>query len=199
MGISTDLLGLIGAAGEAGITLAALADQIPQTKKSISMAATVLAERGLLERLAPGLYRLTAAGRIALANGAEIKGGPRLTHATPVQERSLRARLWRAMRAMNKFGLEDLLLRAASGDECDAANNATKYIGALERAGYLLRLRHRLPGEALTSPGFPRWILVRNTGPRPPVWSRKSARVVDSNTKKTYSTQPADAAEVAHG
>lgn len=197
MGISTELLGLIGAAGQPGITLAALDEQVPQSKKAIVMAAGVLAERGLLERPAPGLYRLTPAGRIALANGAEIKGGPRRTHLTAVQENSLRARLWRAMRAMNKFGLDDLLLRAATGTEGDAANNAIKYVNVLERAGYLLRLRQRLPGEAPTSPGFPRWILLRNSGPRPPVWRKRHAEILDPNTGKTYPLAP-PAREVAH-
>lgn len=196
MNTSTRLLHLIGAEGEAGITLDALDERLEtQSRAAIVMAAGVLAQRGLLERPAPGRYRLNSAGRLALANGAEIKSGPRATRATAVQTRSLRARLWRAMRAMQKFSLDDVLLRAANGDEADAPNNAIKYINALERAGYLVRMRQRLPGDAPTSNGFVRWLLVRNTGPLAPIWQTRQGRLFDPNTQDTY---PLACPEVAH-
>ncbi len=197
---STLLLKLIGEADEDGIGLDALDQSIDGlSRKAIVMATGVLAQRGLLERRAPGCYRLTAAGRLALESGVAIKSGPRGTHATGVQVRSLRAKLWRAMRALNKFGIDDLLLRAANGDEADARNNAGKYIAALERAGYLIRMKHRQPGEAQTSPGFVRWILIKNTGPRPPVWQLRQGRVFDPNTGDSIDlSAPETAEEVAN-
>ncbi|AFL76195.1 hypothetical protein [Thiocystis violascens] len=205
---STLLLKLIGEAGEEGATLEALDQAIDGlSRKAIVMATGVLAQRGLLERRAPGHYRLTAAGRLALEAGIAIKPGPRGTHATAIQARSLRAKLWRAMRALNKFGIDDLLLRGANGDEADARNNAGKYVNVLERAGYLIRLKHRLPGDAPTSPGFVRWLLVHNTGPKAPIWQAGKRQLHDPNTGKTFAldanagtdAQPQPTLEAAHG
>lgn len=196
---STLLLKLIGEAGEDGIGLDALESIAGISRKAIVMATGVLAQRGLLDRPAPGCYRLTAAGRLALEAGVEIKPGSSGPRAAKRCAKCLRARLWRAMRALNKFGVDDLLLRAANGDEADAHDNARKYLGALERAGYLIRLKHRLPGEAKKSNGFVRWILINNTGPKAPVWRLRQGRVFDPNTGDSIDlSAPETAQETAH-
>lgn len=185
MNTSTTLLMLLHASDEGELSLDDIMAQIAApdgpSRQAVVMAAGVLADRGLIERPAPGHYRLTAAGRLAAESGQRITSGPWRGHAIGVQQRSLRARLWRAMRALKKFGLTDLLLRAARGDEGDAENNAFKYCRALEKAGYLVRIR-RQPGEAPTSPGYVRWVLVRDTGPMPPIWSHRTRQIFDPNT-----------------
>ncbi len=197
---STQLLHVFGEAGEGGTTLGALETATSMSRKAIIAATGVLNQRGLLERLALGSYRLTAAGRLALEGGIEIKPGPKGERSPKQHRHCLRARLWRGMRALGKFGIDDLLLRAAQGDEADARNNAVKYINALERAGYLIRMKHRLPGEAKTSNGFTRWILIKNTGPKPPVWQLRQGRVFDPNTGDSVDlSAPETAQETAHG
>jgi len=44
-------------------------------------------------------------------------------------------------------------------------------IGRLRRAGYLREAPTRVRGTAVTSNGFKKFTLVRNTGPIAPVWS----------------------------
>lgn len=195
---SNHLLGLIHDAGEDGLTLAALDAGADLERKSIRNAIEVLKGRGLIERVAPGQYRLTAAGRLAQQFGTPIKPGPEGQTLSVARRypRCLRGKLWAAMRALGKFSLDDLLLRAAKGDEADARNNALKYVNALERAGYLVRMRQRQPGTAPTSNGFVRWLLVRNTGPQAPIWQNAKGQIHDPNSGETFDLDAVS--EVAH-
>ncbi|MCK7581824.1 MAG: hypothetical protein MZV65_43530 [Chromatiales bacterium] len=196
MNTSTQLLHLIGAEGEAGLTLDALDYAIEHLRRaSIVSAVMILVERGLVERPAPGRYRLTAAGRIALHSQGGLASYP-ASRAPRRCAYSLRTRLWHGMRVLQKFSVDDLLLRAARGDEADARNNALKYVNALERAGYLVRMRQRLPGDAPTSNGFVRWLLVRNTGPQAPIWQNAKGQIHDPNSGDTLDLGAAP--EVAH-
>ncbi len=192
------LLQLIGQAPEEGITLDAIDDHAELDRKAITAATGVLFRRGLIERPALGSYRLTDAGRLALASGTDIKPGPRGARSPKRHAHGLRARMWRAMRLLTKFTIDDLLLRAARGDEAGARNNAVKYVNALEHGGYLVRMKHREPGEAPTSQGYFRWILLRDTGPKPPVWQVGKGRIHDQNTGQTISLGAADEKEVPH-
>lgn len=194
---SNRLLGLIGDAGDAGMTLAVLDASAELDRKCVRNAIEALKTRGLIEAIDHGLYRLTAAGRLARHYGLDIKPGPRGERGPKLHVNGLRARLWKAMRALHKFGLDDLLLRAANGDEAGARNNAVKYLNALERAGYLVRLRRRDPGIAVTSNGFVRWLLIRSTGPRPPIWQAGKGQIHDPNTGAVHAlAEPAR--EVTH-
>lgn len=179
------LLQHICAGGQDGVTLDALDEAAEHLlRKSIVSAVGTLVERGLVERPEPGRYRLTSAGLIALNDQDGLPSYPR--QRAPRQcVKSLRTRLWRGMRAMQKFGIDDLLLCSANGDEADARNNAIKYVNALERGGYLARMRRRAPGDAPTSNGFVRWLLLRNTGPEAPIWQNRQDSVFDPNTRET--------------
>lgn len=184
---SNRLLELIGTAGEDGIHLADLDDRAEFSRKSVRNAVDVLKERGLIESIALGRYRLTVAGRLAREYGTDIKPGPGPRGLSVARRfpRCLRGKLWQAMRSTCKFSLDDLLLRSADGNESDARNNALKYVNALERAGYLIRMKRRQPGDAPTSNGFVRWVLVRNSGPKAPIWQSSKGRLYDPNTGET--------------
>lgn len=182
---STALLDCLGTADEHGLEIDAIEQSTDLGRHAIHDAVRVLVARGLAERLRPGVYRLTSAGHLARANGDEIRPGPCGVHVNAPRSGTLRRRLWCAMRAMSKFSIDDLLLRAASGDEADARTNVRKYLSALERAGYLARMKHRQPGDAPTSNGFARWLLLRNTGPIAPIWQSSKGRLHDPNTGET--------------
>ncbi len=86
------------------------------------------------------------------------------------------------MRIRRRFTIGDVVADAARDDEKNAHNNATRYIGALRRAGYVRALPKRRPGSAPSSNGFKVFSLMKNTGPRAPVWLRAKKLLHDFNT-----------------
>lgn len=164
------------------LTIDCLSVRLTLTRKQISTAAARLIARGWLERVEAGCFRLTPAGRDALAAGTPITSGPRgkMTRRRPVRD-SLCTRLWRAMRLLKKFGLAELLELAAR-DEKNPKHGAQRYVTGLAKAGYLLRHQRRSLGTAPTSPGHVRWTLIRDTGDLPPMLRRGGRVVFDPNT-----------------
>ena len=71
----------------------------------------------------------------------------------------MRDKLWRAMRIKSKATIGELL-ELADEDAVAAMSNAQRYCLALQRAGFLRRLR-RAPGTRPTSNGHVRYQLVR--------------------------------------
>ena len=168
------------------LTMDRLVEASGRNRRQVSNAAAKLVERGLIERIDRGCFRLTVDGEKAQAEGLEIKSGPRgpMVRKRPVRD-SLRTRLWRAMRLERKFTLAALLVHAVR-DEKSPASAAGHYLRALERAGYLMRLPRREPGTSVTSNGFLRWSLVNDTGPLPPL-PRGNGTVYDPNTGEVAS------------
>lgn len=165
------------------LTLEELCATMPSVaRRMLINAAGRLVERGLIERVERGCYRLTAEGEAAQAAGVVIKSGPRgpMLRRRPVRN-SLNARLWRAMRLKGKFTIP-ALLELAVKDEKNPRCGAERFIRMLERAGYLHRLAKRDPGTSPTSNGYVRWSLVRDTGELPPMPRRNGAELYDPNT-----------------
>lgn len=130
----------------------------------------------------PGCYTLTSAARACIDEGHRIASGqPKDGKRPRTVTGGLRLKAWRAMRILTKFSIPDLLKHCADGGEADATSNVGKYVRALCKAGYLAELR-REPGIALTSNGYKRWLLVRNSGPDAPVWNQAAKTVTDMNT-----------------
>lgn len=153
-------------------------------RKDVTRRVDALRRLSLVERVRPGCFRLTEAGRRAREEAFEIKPGPKgaLTQRTPRRpaRQTLQDRLWRAMRQMGKFTVPDLLEVATDGESA-AASAAYRMLGRLEAVGYVARLAVRAKGAALTSPGIVRWTLVPGVGPKTPCWSRKRGRLYDPN------------------
>jgi len=153
------------------------------TNHNVVAAAGRLIARGLADRREVGCYVLTPEGAAFLAGGKVVKSGPvgPLERETPrrMARATTRDRLWSAMRILGKFSLGDLLALADEGRRGYA--NARNYLSILTRAGYLRELPRREPGTAVTSNGFKRWALVRNTGPAAPVWRPRNGQIYDLN------------------
>lgn len=134
----------------------------------------------------PGCFTLTVAGKAFLAEGRRIASGqPKSGTRVRVIAGGLRLKAWRAMRILQKFSIGDLLTHCVNGTEADATGNVGKYVRALTLAGYLTELR-RAPGTSVTSNGFKRWLLVRDSGPAAPVWNQAAKAVTDANTQTVY-------------
>jgi hypothetical protein len=155
-----------------------------------------LVRRGFLERQVytgmrgqpckPGCYTMTASAKAFLDEGRRIASGQtRDGKRQRLVTGGLRAKAWSAMRILKKFGLGDLLKHIADGSELDATSNLGKYVRALCAAGYLTELR-REPGTAMTSNGFKRYLLVRDTGLSAPVWNQRAGTVTDPNTLEVF-------------
>lgn len=169
------------------LTMDQLAEALPDlSRRPLSDAAARLIERGYAERVERGCFRATGAGLLAHQRGERITSGPRgpMQRKRPVRN-GLATRLWRAMRLKGKFTLP-ALLELATRDETQAESTAGRYLRALERAGYVMRLSRRETGTSMTSNGFIRWSLIRDTGEQAPI-ARGDGSVYDPNTGEVMS------------
>jgi predicted transcriptional regulator len=163
------------------LTTEFLATTTGLSRKSVVSAVATLIGRGLADRREVGCYTLTAEGESFRAAGGVIKSGPTgpLHQVAARRPRRItqRDRLWSAMRILKKFTLGEILTLAGAGSE----SNAQHYIAALAGAGYLRQMPRREHGTSLTSNGFKRWQLIRDTGPAAPVWSVGRGELYDPN------------------
>ncbi|MBF0187907.1 MAG: hypothetical protein HQL50_08265 [Magnetococcales bacterium] len=158
-------------------------------RREIVKAAGSLIKRGLLKREARGVYRLTRSGSESLKSGTALRSGPTGPRSTPTKRRqTLRQRVWRGLRwrgqQNKKSTIRDLVGVAETGKEKGAQKNAERYLRALERAGYLTKMRIREQGHALTSNGFIRYRLVVDTGREAPTVRQGRQAVFDHNINR---------------
>ena len=146
-------------------------------RESMRRCLVYLRQKGFVAS-AEGVHQLTDKGRQFLADGCVITSGPCAGDAASRRGSTLRQRAWRAMGIRDGFGLDDLLTMLCDGSEKDAGRSLSRYLEALEAAGYLLALPRR--GED----GGKRWRLRRDriTGPEAPAYNTRTRRVTDCNT-----------------
>lgn len=155
--------------GGACVTLAGLAKATGIARPKIVKALPALQRSGYAVQVRLGCYARTPRGDAMVARGARLRSGPKgPTGPRPPRSDTLRARAWAALRMMKKATVPDLLELAAR-DEKDGRSNLRHYLGALERAGVVARLPQKARGLAATSPGFDRWLLVRDLGAQAPI------------------------------
>ncbi|WP_319530844.1 hypothetical protein [uncultured Cohaesibacter sp.] len=152
-------------------------------RREIVKCAGRLIMRGLLERVEIGCYQLTEDGKRIVASGEAISSGPYRPDRGHCRKprNTMRQRAWTAMRMSGTFTVGDIAMAAASGSEVSPEQNLQKYFWALKRAGYLAELPIRAKGTALTSNGFKRFRLMRDTGPTAPVFRANKDCLFDHN------------------
>jgi hypothetical protein len=159
-------------------------------RKQIVMAIDRLSKRRLVAHAGHALYRRTAAGDAFIAAGATVRPGPADRGPRPLRgdhaagRDTLRDRAWRALRQLKKATLPEILELACRGEEADPHGNVRTYLYQLLRKGIVARLSRRVPGIAQTSNGFHQWLLVRDLGPKAPVWRKRSGVLIDRNSGK---------------
>lgn len=186
MGLMQTLLTILVARSD-GISPADASRLVKRSRQATQKALASLAKREIAVAN-NGIYRITDKGMQFHAGGEIIKSGPCKARGTPrLVANTLRAKVWRAIRIKRKFGLDDLARTVLDGSEAaiDPVNNINRYVTALARAGYLQEMKRRSAGSALTSPGSKRWLLVRDTGLKPPV-RRQAGGVYDQNECRMY-------------
>lgn len=189
--IAEQLLKIIGEhAPNECITEKRLVNLTKLKEKQVENAMRKLRKHELVVLTSPGCYRLTDAGKAALATEAALRSGPSGTYQTVrIHKNSLRRRVWHAIRIRKKFSIREIEPLVATGNEADIVNNIGKYLRALEKAGYLIKMKKREVGSVLTSNGHVRWWLPdeSNTGPIAPVWRQDKNTLFDPNTGKEVS------------
>lgn len=168
-------------------TIDELDEMLDLSRRQISDGAAKLVLRDYLERVETGCYQLTPVGIAAAQAGETISSGPWRPDTArarrPVRD-TFRRRLWSAMRMGGVFTIADLVMAAARAGDLRPENNAARYISYLIRAGYVEELRERRRGMKLTSSGFKRYRLVKNTGPLAPAFSPKRMALHDYNMRE---------------
>lgn len=180
MSLSTHVL---KAFSDGVLTLDGLVGRLCCPRRELVKAVQVLKRRGFVRvhetldgvtgGVGRGTYYLTEAG-VAWAE-TEKPVSPGQGERPRVRTTGLRERAWWHLRAHRIATLKDILTTHAEGHEAAPDINVYKYLAALERAGVLARSAQRLP--ARQSRGRVQWRLLRDLGPKAPVW-RESARVV---------------------
>lgn len=186
------VLEFVAAAAHGRVTVALVAAARKVDRRNAQRCLDVLRRRGLVERIETGVYRVTEAGRVAAAKGARVRSGPCGPHTGRRRPRddSFAARLWTALCNVQKATVPDLLVIAARPDDRDPAGMARRYLKALERGRYVVALPSRERGTAPTSPGFKKWLLVKETGPEAPILNVTKGTLRDPNTREVFDVRP---------
>lgn len=95
--------------------------------------------------------------------------------------RTFQGRLWAALRRLRKATVPELVLIAARESEGAATGAAHAYIRALVAGGYVA-VRGFEPPAAGRGAAWSRYMLIRDTGPLPPVWNAFRGTLRDRNT-----------------
>jgi hypothetical protein len=138
----------------------ATADIVAVVGVEISAPLRALRAKGLIIQTASGRHAATDKGREAVAAGAVVIKSP--TKPRGRRGASFRAVIWRGMRILGVFSLDDLLQNAGvtEGEWAHRRRAASNWIKILVISGHLTRARH--------ADGAGRWRLVNDVGPTPP-------------------------------
>lgn len=168
------------------------------TGKQVATACALLEKNGYLTRkryaddsVKPGHYLLTSQGKNALADGTSLTSGPKSPHGKSRRKAgTLRERAWNLLRIKRQVSVPELIATLLDADSPvarvkSATNNLQKYFQQLKMAGYLAELRRDQP-TSRTSNGAKRYLLIRNSGPLPPVTKENMRKVFDQNQQVHY-------------
>ncbi|MGY9046299.1 MAG: hypothetical protein ACKVKF_04315 [Rhodobacterales bacterium] len=168
---------------------AELAESLNTSARSVSNTAAILIGHGYLTRSKLGEYVLSLKGREALTQNILITSGPNGPNKVARKRRdTFRTRAWRGMRVRRTFTMADLISDADDGIGSHVSN-LSRFLGILQRAGYVVVSARRTPGVAKTSPGFKRYRLVKDTGPIAPVHVARTGMLHDFNLEEDVPCQ----------
>ncbi len=177
--------------GGACLTVDQMASDLGVSRRQAVDAAAKLIRRDYLTKMAIGCFQLTDAGLCAADAGEAITSGPMgKTGAVPVHKDTFRQRAWNSMRFNRRFTIGQIVRAAARDGEKNARENARKYIMQLCKAGFLKEMPRRAPGTAPGSNGFKRFVLMRDTGRRAPVFRAEMQAMRDFNTGEDVPCAP---------
>lgn len=151
------------------LNIGTLVDLLDLPRAKADKAIAFLAARQLVEHSKRGCYRLTDAGKAAVATGVyKSKTGTRdaATAQQVAGASGIRARAWNALRISGALTVEAMLSRIDTGDTPNARRTVTTYLRGLIDAGIVTINRRS-------------YVLLRNLGPIAPTVGRR--HVYDPN------------------
>lgn len=179
---------LLQALANGPLTRAEVKERLGLDWRQTTNSARALMRRGYLSVLDGGRFQLSDAGLAACAAGEAITSGPK--GKVKMIRDTFRERAWRAMRVRKVFTIGEIVADAISDDGRQPRDNAARYISRLKQAGYVKELPRRSPGTAIGSNGFKRFALVRNSGPKAPVFREAAVCIHDPNTGEDIPCTP---------
>ncbi|MFN3314325.1 MAG: hypothetical protein ACK46Q_12780 [Hyphomonas sp.] len=163
-----------------GRTLEELMSDLGLERRQAVNAAQNLRQRQYLTAAPGGVLCLTETGQAALAAGEKISGSRQKT-VRAIRD-TFRERAWRSMRIRRRFTVGELVSDAARDDDAQPHDNARRYLARLAAAGFVKELPGRTASHAPGSNGHKRYMLIRNNGPKAPIWRAEANVVHDFNT-----------------
>lgn len=153
-------------------------------RKALCHSCMDLVRNGYIQRKERGCYELTAEGLKVKAEQGVLK--KRYDGRKPArQKKTLRVRLWRAMRSLKKFTVNDLLELSARDCSKSEWSNAKYYVLRLTEHGILYELRRGTDARGKTGNGEKRYSLVKDLGLLAPIIKRNKD-LYDPNTGETW-------------
>jgi len=190
MGLSEDVLKELDSGRD---SLDSIAHVLNRSKKSIVNATQVLKKRKLISGVTrfsnnvdcfiPGKYIITELGRQWIAQGLRVSPGQGCR--CKVQTSGLAEKVWWQLRNYKIVTVRDILLSHTVTAERSSYIRVLKYLHALELAEIICRASRKLPVHQ--SCGMIQWHLVRDLGPKTPMWRQKSKCLYDPNSDSTFS------------
>lgn len=162
------------------MTLDQLAARTGLARDRVTRLVTPLNKNGLVSMVRLGCYRRTPAGDSALAAG-KFKSGPKGPKRVPSKKSGLKDKLWSALRMLRKATVPELLELVDTTGLKDPDGLTTRYLLHLRKAGVTGLARKRVAGTAPTSNGYSQHILLRDLGPKAPVWKATAKQLLDPN------------------
>lgn len=188
--VSTSQQVLTALAGRLGQMLVAeICEATGLDEEQVQTAIKNLSKRGYVTRLGrrgAGRVKATAQGIAFIKDGGVISSGRRGPRLELDDRSSLRSRLWRALRLIQKGTIAELLELAARGEEGNAHLNAKDYLNALVKTGHVVRMARRGQAEPPAGTTPTRYSLWMDNGPLAPVWNKRQKRVYDPNIRTTF-------------
>lgn len=157
--------------GKSFVSLDELDAEITAPRNRIATRVGGLMGQGLARSHGVGQYIPTAKGKQLIADGGEVKSGPRkgVRHKPRATDtNSQRARLWRAIITLKRFTVSEIVVRAAQPQDKNPMDSARRYVNHLNRAEYLVELPRRQKDGKSTSNGEKVFWLKESFGRLPP-------------------------------
>ena len=156
--------------------------ELKLTKKQYTRARAGLINRGYITRN----HKLTEKGEEALNNFNYITSGP-MRSQTGIRNpppRTLCSYLWAALRTKKTGTVDDLLFLVPDEKQHDKVthDSARRILYWYCKLGLVRKLPRLQQGVKLTSPGFSRYQLIIDIGPKHPIIRQRKRQLYDPNS-----------------
>ena len=188
MGISDAVLARLAKSDEC-VLIDTLDTDLPEHERGEIVKTLIrLKARQLADREYTGCYIITPSGRNFVESGQTINSGPLGKHTGPRKrhEGTMTIRLWKALRAMRKGTTPQLVSLARNDQDGNPDAAAARLLRTWRRSGFVTKIGGRAKGTAPTSNGHVIWYIVRDNGPKPPLWNPRLGIVKDANTGEIF-------------